>query len=122
MKNNTQKSDPFLDSRITEFPQYFNFLFSFYLGILSKYLKIRPRNDQGFTYLKRDLNPCIYRLAYTTHRITSMEMHHLYASLKTINFLEDCKENTKKLNTRISKIIGIFSDKSRVKKKKNTCY
>lgn len=49
-------------------------------------------------------------------------MHHLYASLKTINFKDECKENSTKVNARLSNIVGIFSDKSKLKKHKNTCF
>lgn len=96
--------------------------FFFILGILSSEINIKPHNDPGFTYLKRELNPCLYQKAYTTHHITSMEMHHLYASLKTINFKDECKENSTKLNTRVSKFMGYFTEKNHIKKKKNNCF
>lgn len=92
-----------------------------FAGILSKSIKLRPHNDPGFTYIERELNPCLYTQAYTSHHITSMEMHHLYANIKTINFDVDCKEKVTKQKSKVRKIFNYLYNKNGIRLRKNSC-
>lgn len=90
-------------------------------GILPKSIRLRPRNNPGFTFVKRNYDPCVFLTAFTSHRLSPMEIQDQYTALKRVNLSEDCRLQQERRNGTFS-IFRYFSGTNvKPKKKKFTC-
>lgn len=90
-------------------------------GILSKSVKLRPRNNGGFTFVKRKYDPCVFKTAFTSHRLSPMEIRDQYSQLQVINLEEECRLLQLSKNNSFN-IFGYFSNSKAKPKKKKLCY
>ncbi|XP_022909732.1 beta-1,3-galactosyltransferase 1-like [Onthophagus taurus] len=61
-------------------------------GMLPVNAKLKPKNHPGFSYLKREMDMCIYLTAITAHHVNETEMRLLYDLLRRTNLQKDCKK------------------------------
>ena len=50
-------------------------------GILAEAVGIRPEDHVGFSYVKRQLSPCLYSQTISSHHLSAREMREMSATL-----------------------------------------
>ena len=54
-------------------------------GVLARKAKVRPKDDYGFTYLKRNVaNACLYWQTVSSHHLTAKEMYQVSENLMAL--------------------------------------
>jgi len=59
-------------------------------GILSRKVNIRPLDNIGFSYSRRQMNSCLFRQSITTHRVKHGEMAAIYNKVKDTRNTKKC--------------------------------
>ncbi|XP_065168529.1 beta-1,3-galactosyltransferase 1-like isoform X1 [Atheta coriaria] len=92
-------------------------------GMLSRVIHVRPRNNGGFTFQKRKFDPCVFKTAFTSHRLSPSEIHDQYLLLETLDLAMECKLQEEMAARSLNNLLGIFTmTKSKPKKKKIVCF
>ncbi|MCL4151711.1 UNVERIFIED_CONTAM: hypothetical protein GTU68_048778 [Idotea baltica] len=70
---------------------YFHLEDVYLTGICAQKLGLKAINCKGFSYLKRALNPCIYKDIISAHEVSIKEMKKIWNMLHNQSILEKCQ-------------------------------